>query len=177
LIFHLKRFEFNLRMMQRSKINDYFSFPEKIDMRPYTVEHLMDSPEECPEDVFELVGVLVHSGTAESGHYYSYIKERPSNGTNQPWVEFNDDTVTGWDPKHMESACFGGLDLRAGADTGNVQFDKNYSAYMLFYQRSSYLAAQKRDLERSGMISPIRLPLSPRLSNHIAMENELILRK
>lgn len=163
--------------MQRSKINDYFSFPEKIDMRPYTVEHLMDSPDECPEDVFELVGVLVHSGTAESGHYYSYIKERPSNGTNQPWVEFNDDTVTGWDPKHMEGACFGGLDLRTGVDTGNVQFDKNYSAYMLFYQRSSYLAAQKQDLEQSGMISPIRLPLSPRLSNHIAMENELILRK
>lgn len=25
---------------------------------------------------FELVGVLVHSGSADAGHYYSFIKER-----------------------------------------------------------------------------------------------------
>jgi len=24
---------------------------------------------------YELVGVVVHNGTADSGHYYSYIKE------------------------------------------------------------------------------------------------------
>jgi ubiquitin C-terminal hydrolase len=24
---------------------------------------------------FDLVGVIVHAGTADSGHYYSYIKE------------------------------------------------------------------------------------------------------
>jgi ubiquitin carboxyl-terminal hydrolase 34 len=24
---------------------------------------------------YELVGIVVHSGTADSGHYYSYIKE------------------------------------------------------------------------------------------------------
>lgn len=177
LIFHLKRFDFNLRNLQRSKINDYFSFPEKVDMRPYKVEHLMNSQDECPEDIFELVGILVHSGTAESGHYYSYIRERPSNGAGENWIEFNDDNVSSWDPKCMESACFGGLDYRGTVENGNVQFDKSYSAYMLFYQRSSYLAAQKQELEKSGMPSPIRLPLTPRLSNHIAMENELLLRK
>src|SRR3954464_9464578 len=78
LIFHLKRFDFNLRTLQRSKINDYFNFPPKIDMRPYKVEHLMDDDSGAEEDMFELVGVLVHSGTAESGHYYSFIRERPS---------------------------------------------------------------------------------------------------
>jgi len=25
---------------------------------------------------YELVGVLVHSGSADAGHYYSFIKER-----------------------------------------------------------------------------------------------------
>lgn len=25
---------------------------------------------------FDLVGIVVHSGTADSGHYYSYIKEQ-----------------------------------------------------------------------------------------------------
>lgn len=30
-----------------------------------------------PDDYYkyDLVGVIVHAGTADSGHYYSYIKE------------------------------------------------------------------------------------------------------
>ncbi|KAN0095287.1 ubiquitin C-terminal hydrolase-like protein [Hyaloscypha variabilis] len=177
LIFHLKRFDFNLRTLQRSKINDHFSFPTKIDMRPYKVEHLMDTPEETPEDIFELVGILVHSGTAESGHYYSFIRERPSNGEKENWIEFNDDTVSPWDPNQMENSCFGGPDYRGPVDGGNLQYDKSWSAYMLFYQRSSELAVQKQSLQVSGLASPLHLPISPRLSNHIAMENELFLRK
>ncbi|CAG8979171.1 hypothetical protein HYALB_00000306 [Hymenoscyphus albidus] len=177
LIFHLKRFDFNLRTMQRSKINDHFSFPNKIDMRPYKVEHLMESPEQTSEDVFELVGVLVHAGTAESGHYYSFIRERPSTSDNDNWVEFNDDNVTPWDPANMENATFGGIDYRGQLDNGNMTYDKSYSAYMLFYQRSSSLKAQKQSLEVSGKSSPVRLPIPCALSNHIAVENELLMRK
>jgi ubiquitin carboxyl-terminal hydrolase 34 len=146
-------------------------------MRPYKVEHLMDNPEQSPEDVFELVGILVHSGTAESGHYYSYIRERPSKSEKENWVEFNDDTVTPWDIKSMESSCFGGIDYRSPMDNSNMHFDKTWSAYMLFYQRSSVLATQKQALEQSEMSSPVRLPIVPRLSNHIALENELVMRK
>jgi ubiquitin carboxyl-terminal hydrolase 34 len=175
LIFHLKRFDFNLRTLMRSKINDHFSFPTKIDMRPYKVEHLMDNPAETPEDVFELVGILVHSGTAESGHYYSFIRERPSNADKESWVEFNDDVVSPWDPNQMENACFGGLDYRSSIE--NTQYDKVWSAYMLFYQRSSVLAAQKNELRLTNTRSPVRLAVPPRLSNHIAMENELLMRK
>jgi ubiquitin carboxyl-terminal hydrolase 34 len=176
LIFHLKRFDFNLRTLQRSKINDHFSFPKVIDMRPYKVEHLMDSPTGIPEDIFELVGILVHAGTAESGHYYSFIRERPSTSDKETWVEFNDDNVTPWDPNNMESACFGGPEYRGPLDTG-LQYDKTWSAYMLFYQRSSSLAAQRQSLERSGMSSPIRLPVPTELASHIALENEMLMRK
>jgi len=177
LIFHLKRFDFNLRTLQRSKVNDYFSFPEKIDMRPYTVEHLMDVPD-TPEDEFELVGVLVHAGTAESGHYYSYIRERPSsNKASDPWAEFNDDCVSPWDHAQMEASCFGGIDLRGPVDTGGMQYEKNYSAYMLFYQRKATLVAQKEALMDSGTMSPIRVPLDPQMANHLASENELLMRK
>lgn len=177
LIFHLKRFDFNLRTLQRSKINDHFSFPNKIDMRPYKVEHLMDNPEQTSEDVFELVGILVHAGTAESGHYYSFIRERPSTSDKDNWVEFNDDSVTPWDPNNMENATFGGIDYRGQLDNGNMTYDKSYSAYMLFYQRSSTLAAQKHSLEVSGESSPVRLSIPPMLSNHIAQENEFLMRK
>lgn len=146
-------------------------------MRPYKVEHLTDSPEDNPEDMFELVGVLVHSGTAESGHYYSFIRERPSNSEKENWVEFNDDCVTPWDPSCMESACFGGVDYRGTLDSGNIQYDKPYSAYMLFYQRSSVLALQRHTMDAKGLQSPIRLETPPQFSGHIALENELLMRK
>jgi ubiquitin carboxyl-terminal hydrolase 34 len=176
LIFHLKRFDFNLRTMQRSKINDYFSFPHRMDMRPYKVEHLMESPEQMQEDIYELVGILVHAGTAESGHYYSYIRERPSQGQTPNWVEFNDDTVTAFDPTCIEANCFGGPDYRGPDSGGSFQFDKSYSAYMLFYQRSSVLQAQQRELHASSK-HPTKLPLARDVSNFIAEENELLIRK
>ncbi|RFU29187.1 hypothetical protein B7463_g7158, partial [Scytalidium lignicola] len=177
LIFHLKRFDFNLRTLQRSKINDYFSFPKKIDMLPYKVEHLMDTPDDSPEDIFELVGILIHSGTAESGHYYSFIRERPSSNDQESWIEFNDDSVTPWDPANLEGSCFGGADYRGPVGQGNLQFDKSYSAYMLFYQRSSVVAAQKQALDESHQPSPFRLQLSHALSSHIAAENENMILK
>ena len=46
--------------------------------------------------LYQLVGVLVHSGSANSGHYYSYIKERKEfvGDDKERWLEFNDTNVT-----------------------------------------------------------------------------------
>jgi ubiquitin carboxyl-terminal hydrolase 34 len=177
LIFHLKRFDFNLRTLQRSKINDFFSFPNRIDMRPYTIAQLSSPTEELQEDVFELVGVLVHSGTAESGHYYSYIRERPTQQQSEVWVEFNDDTVSCWDPANLEGSCFGGPDQRQPFDANGVVYEKTYSAYMLFYQRSSTLKEEDAALKSSNATSPLKLRLPPDLADHIANENLSILRR
>ncbi|KAK3380099.1 hypothetical protein B0T24DRAFT_519847 [Lasiosphaeria ovina] len=176
LIFHLKRFDFNLRTLQRSKINDYFSFPSKVDMRPYTIDHLSNPADEKSEDIFELVGILVHSGTAESGHYYSYIRERPSQSDSQVWVEFNDDVVTPWDPAMTESSCFGGPDYRSHFENNTV-YDKTYSAYMLFYQRSSSLAKAQELLKNPGCTSPLRVPISRKLDEFMSEENNSLLRR
>jgi len=54
--------------------------------------------------LYELVGVLVHSGSANSGHYYSYIKERDGRGR---WLEFNDTKVTEFDASLLSEKCFG----------------------------------------------------------------------
>ncbi|XP_044721100.1 ubiquitin carboxyl-terminal hydrolase domain-containing protein [Hirsutella rhossiliensis] len=153
VMFHLKRFDFNLRTLQRSKINDHFSFPPTIDLRPYTIEHLSDTSSEAAEDVFELVGILVHSGTAESGHYYSYIKERPS-AAKESWIEFNDDVVTPWDPSLM-----------------------SYSAYMLFYQRVSSLKTEQESMVAQQLSAPLRVDMPALLKEHIANENTVILRR
>jgi len=173
LIFHLKRFDFNLRTLQRSKINDYYSFPEAIDMHPYTISAAHES-DIGNQDLFELVGVLVHSGTAESGHYYSYIRERPSTRPKHTWVEFNDEIVSSWDIKSLETCCFGGPDACPGGDSG---FDKSYSAYMLFYQRTSAVTIQQLGLEKANLKGPVYTPIPDKLMSIIAAENELTMRK
>lgn len=169
VIFHLKRFDFNLRTQSRSKINDYFAFPDRIDMRPYTIEHLSNSPGGSSEDWFELVGILVHAGTAESGHYYSFIRERPTSRGDESWFEFNDDVVLPWHPSKKDACCFGGIE--SSWDAGGVTFDKNYCAYMLFYERSSTLEKKQQDLQRSCTPSPVQARVPGLLASRIRNDN------
>jgi len=69
--------------MLRVKVNDYYEFPHDLDMTNYTQEYLAKKVKggeftmnHHPDYYnYELVGIVVHSGTADSGHYYSYIKE------------------------------------------------------------------------------------------------------
>ncbi|KAI9850642.1 MAG: hypothetical protein M1824_003198 [Vezdaea acicularis] len=178
LIFHLKRFDFDLRTMQRNKINDRFEFPSTIDMKPYKIDHLSSPTYETPQDWFELVGVLVHSGTAESGHYYSFIKERPSTSSAGPtWVEFNDSDVTYFDPNNIPSHTFGGQDdMRHNSNGQKFYWSKNYSAYMLFYQRCSAVQAQQQE-ESVILETPKKIATPVEIRSHIALENELLIRK
>ncbi|PTB67813.1 hypothetical protein BBK36DRAFT_1193875 [Trichoderma citrinoviride] len=180
LIFHLKRFDFNVRTQQRCKVNDHFVFPPSIDMRPYTIDYLSDPTKDTSSrDVFELVGVLVHSGTAESGHYYSYIRERSSTTDCSSWVEFNDDTVTPWDPRQMAASTFGGP-IQHGSPHGpdRQPGDKTYSAYMLFYQRSSSLLAEQQSMPSSPESTiPFQIDTDPLLREHILNDNTVILKR
>ena len=160
--------------MMRNKINDEFQFPEYIDMTPFNVEYLSEQSTEIQPDIFELVGVLVHSGTAESGHYYSYIRERPTAGSPGSWVEFNDSDVSRFDPSKIADQCFGGINN--SMHTNNVRFNKSWNAYMLFYQRVSSTDAPQSIQAPSGSDTPTSVPVPLSLKNHIAMENEVFIR-
>lgn len=161
----------------RNKINDEFQFPEHIDMSPFKVESLSDSDTDAPPDIFQLVGVLVHSGTAESGHYYSYIRKRPAAHSTGTWVEFNDSDVTSFNPSGIADQCFGGFnDLHHAPAYGQVRFNKVWNAYMLFYERVSSLETAKSIYKPTNDVDPVRVPLPVPLKNHIAMENELFIR-
>ncbi|KAL4938191.1 hypothetical protein BDV06DRAFT_201525 [Aspergillus oleicola] len=177
LIFHLKRFDFDMVSMMRSKINDEFQFPERIDITPFTVDYLSDNNTDTEQDVFELVGVLVHSGTAESGHYYSYIRERPAGNGRGTWVEFNDSDVSRFDPSRIAEQCFGGYsESLHSASAGQMRFNKVWNAYMLFYQRVSSMEAANSTYNAVENHCPVRVTLPVSLANHIVMENELFVR-
>jgi ubiquitin carboxyl-terminal hydrolase 9/24 len=54
-----------------------------------------------PDEYFsyELKGVVIHTGSADSGHYYSFIQKR--GGRNEGWFEFNDTVVKKFDPENL----------------------------------------------------------------------------
>lgn len=160
--------------MMRSKINDRFEFPDRIDMTPYKVEHLSDPKSPIEPDIFGLVGVLVHTGTAESGHYYSYTRERPS-ASCASWVEFNDSDVSRFNPSTIGEQCFGG---ESGSihSMGGSHGNKVWNAYMLFYERESTMAQSKQIYQPLEVGFPVRVPVPASLANIIALENEVLVR-
>lgn len=126
----LKRFEFSLVYEDYVKINDRFEFSDTLDMTKYVLEPNPDG------EIFLLHSVLVHSGGAQGGHYFVFV--RPS--LSGPWLKFNDDTVTKATAKQAIDANFG------SATTGKYR-DYGTNAYMLVYIRQSAFAQQQRPCE------------------------------
>eukprot|EP00002_Diphylleia_rotans_P019030 TRINITY_DN3683_c0_g1_i10.p1 TRINITY_DN3683_c0_g1~~TRINITY_DN3683_c0_g1_i10.p1 ORF type:complete len:2744 (+),score=414.88 TRINITY_DN3683_c0_g1_i10:68-8299(+) len=158
LIIHLKRFEFDFESMRRLKLNTFCAFPMELDMYPYTKEGIASHENDATPDKnlsesasspttrpkYKLSGVLVHMGTADAGHYYSYIRDRAS-GDDEKWLLFNDTIVEEVDVKTLEKECFGGTEMVTTYDAYNRpctrQLPKNYSAYMLLYDREDIVLA------------------------------------
>jgi ubiquitin carboxyl-terminal hydrolase 34 len=91
---------------------------------------------------YNLTGIIVHTGTAETGHYYSFVKERvPLVNSKQGgrWISFNDSSVEEYDVAQIPADCFGGLSDAVRVDPKTNQSlppeEKSYSAYMLVYER------------------------------------------
>ncbi|KAI1278141.1 putative ubiquitin carboxyl-terminal hydrolase FAF-X [Halotydeus destructor] len=123
LSIQLKRFDYDYERMCAIKFNDYFEFPRTLDMEPYTVRGLariegevideMDFFEETSKETctkYDLSGIVVHSGQASGGHYYSYVLYKQDDGTAK-WYKFDDGEVTECkldDEEEMRAQCFGG---------------------------------------------------------------------
>jgi hypothetical protein len=169
LIISLKRFEFDLETLSRYKLNSYCEFYDDLDMRDYCQETLAKkellkvmkdeklSYEMLSDDQkaifdynlpdnyykYKLKGVVVHYGTADGGHYYSYIKERGSD----KWYEFNDTNVREYDPADLPEDTFGGK-LKQEIKTiqngkTKIESEKLHSAYVLIYERNEFVDNEK----------------------------------
>jgi len=131
LVVGLKRFRYET-FDGGTKVNDRFEFPPRIDMMPYKLDHRAAQDSSAERDDFELIGVVVHQGTLQFGHYWSYAKDHRSYGHPQgSWFRMEDAAVTKSDLDTVMRECFG----------GEVQYKNGYtadrpdSAYVLFYRR------------------------------------------
>lgn len=137
-----------------------------------------------PKEYYEyaLSGIVVHTGTADSGHYYSFIKDRehPESGK---WYEMNDHIVRDFDPNDIPQECFGGEDTFQGYNM-MMKSMKWRNAYLLFYERKtpcdvvSDEEAEKtaskgqEDIEMQTDDSPKEFSILSEIEEKIAYENQ-----
>lgn len=123
---------------------------EELEAKKEAVQDAMEPErDDCYE--YKLVGVNVHSGTANAGHYWSYINT--NRGTDEkegdtewikaeadPWMEYNDSRVSDFEFKDLSGRTFGNQN-KGGASSGvggyfsSMGDSYGTSAYMLFYER------------------------------------------
>ena len=73
--------------------------PYTLDGLTAKAQNVLDPTVPVPSCPYTLVGVVVHSGQANGGHYYSFIRERNETGvpTGRRWLRFDDTEVTEFD--------------------------------------------------------------------------------
>ena len=120
---HLRRFNYDYFTDRMVKINSRFEFPEEIDLSQFLAKS------DNTPNVYELYGVLVHSGTVSHGHYYAFL--RTSLGPQ--WYQFNDSTVSKASKESAIDNNFGGSN--SSISTSSYSYEKSYSAYILIYVR------------------------------------------
>lgn len=109
------------------KINERFSFPEKMNLATCCELGPMLTEDDC---VYSLHAVLVHSGEFHGGHYVTYINVNLHEAAIDPtatakWCKFDDDVVSRTTTDDAIVSNFGG------------EKAINSSAYMLVYVRDN----------------------------------------
>ena len=161
LVIQLKRFHYDWETNRAVKFDDYFEFPWVLDMRPYTAQGIqaeedretwqaklgsaglanLDETQTVSHN-YDLVGVVVHSGQASAGHYYSFIKDRRGNSVTNPnknkWFKFNDTTVEEFEmtQENLEAECFGGKFKVKKKEGSNLPEERQryWNGYILIYE-------------------------------------------
>ena len=163
LVLQLKRFQLDYETMTNIKINSRCAFPPTLDLEPYTKAGLearaAGRPPTSPE-LYELAGVLVHTGTSDFGHYFSYVRAREAG---RAWHTFNDTAVSLFDETQIEETCYGGdRPLPPGVAAGRAA-EKVQNGFLLFYRRApapSTSGSGRKQHRRSGSAPPAGLRYS-----------------
>ena len=156
-VLHLQliRFEYDINRNAMMKVNDRHEFPEEIDLSPY----LSSDADRSESWVYQLHGVLVHSGDFNAGHYYAFLKPTKDGH----FYKFDDDRVTRATSKEVLEENYGGeYPHLANGGLGQRQpymrgysTKRSMSAYMLVYIRRSRLSEVLVEVKESDVPSHI----------------------
>ena len=185
LIVHLQRIVFDYNTFGNKKVTSQFEFPKILEMSRFSFKDLMSSnpqgvkgeTDQVTQDlnkllelededyVYRLVGVNIHRGVADSGHYWSMIntkrgKDEPDpsankaewlESNNSDWQKFDDETVSSYNLSELEKDSYGGSTSNLSeseqyiANTANGSYGK--SAYMLIYEKQLKKPIREVDLQ------------------------------
>ena len=191
LAIQLKRFGYDWERECAVKYNDYFEFPDELSMERYTVDYLSrtehtatlemiesgdrtDIPTPSENSSYRLVGVVVHSGQASGGHYYSYIRQRVDDGSGDlgKWYRFDDVDVSESNidqEGQMARLCYGGDSTESESSPSDKKSSPRgnqkrwWNAYILFYERID--VAEKTSVSDLGYEPPTSLIRQVRQDN------------
>ena len=106
LVIHLQRIIKDFQNDKEFKLNNRFEFPLKLNMKKYFIEEEDKNKINKQDDDYEynLIGINIHKGNAEGGHFVSVIKEQ--NG--DKWYEYDDQIIRDFDINNLDDECFGG---------------------------------------------------------------------
>uniref|UniRef100_A0A0D9S0E2 ubiquitinyl hydrolase 1 n=1 Tax=Chlorocebus sabaeus TaxID=60711 RepID=A0A0D9S0E2_CHLSB len=202
LAIQLKRFDYDWERECAIKFNDYFEFPRELDMGPYTVtgvaklerdnrnseNQLIEQKEQSENETaggtkYRLIGVLVHSGQASGGHYYSYIIQRNGKDDEKDhWYKFDDGDVTECkmdDDEEMKNQCFGGEYMGEVFDhmMKRMSYRRQkrwWNAYILFYEQMDMIDEDDemiRYISELTIARPHQIIMSPAIERSVRKQN------
>ena len=135
LVVYLNRLSFDAPTGQLAKDASECAFPRQIDLAPYTQQGVNARARGAPgprPELYELVGVIVHHGTANAGHYWSHVRvdeDRRGGGRGLGrWRTFDDVRTRTIEERELAASSFGGAARAIG-------FGPPPTASMLFYRR------------------------------------------
>ena len=89
----LRRLEFCLQTLTRKRVHDSFEVPLTVELgEGLSSEESSSESSGEKTTTYHLNSAIVHSGTANGGHYYSYNRYPPNSNTH--WVKCNDGVTT-----------------------------------------------------------------------------------
>ena len=181
LIVHLQRIVFCFDTLMNDKVNSKFEFPNVLDLKQFSFKEIMKDQEATEEEiqsimniddddyVYRLVGVNIHVGTADHGHYYSIINTKRGEKEEDPykhgniwesveldqWKVFDDSTIKSLSFNlDLKKEAFGGdQSSSTAAATSDAMDDKELTSFLASgsqtYGKSAYMLVYERKSKKS----------------------------